>query len=114
MEPKTQRKDALWQQHERAHNQRLRQLQRGSFHVPRAVRLAVHGDIVSACGFDQDRLYIEFALRFPKAVWRLRGPSWLVLKHKQLRGEFETDSMAHVRSLADLYTGRATLPWHAW
>ena len=91
------RKDALWQQHERAHNQRLRQLQRGAFHQPRSTRFILHGDITSAAGFEHDRLYIEFSLRFPKAVWRLRGPSWLLHRHKELRGAFETEDTAHVR-----------------
>jgi hypothetical protein len=91
------RRQQLWSQHEQAHAQHRRQAQVGRFLQTTSTRLFVQGDVVSAQGFEHDRLYIEFALRYPKKVWRLRGPQWLVHQRRQLEGAFEDDDTAHVR-----------------
>jgi hypothetical protein len=92
----TDRKECLWHFHEQAHIQHARRIQLGTLAPPRCTRLLIQGDIVSAEGFPHDRLYIEFALRFPKSVWKLKGPKWLQKQHKRLNGAFENDSIAHV------------------
>ena len=93
------RRNVLWKRHEHAHAQRARQVQRDRFVPARRVKLLIQGDIAAAEGFEQNRLYVEFALRFPKTVWRLKGPAWLLHQHEQLEGAFEDESTAHVRSV---------------
>lgn len=92
-----ERKRQLWEAHEREHAAHGRRGTLVQFPLPRRPSLAVCGEILSAGGFDSACLYVEFALRFQRAIWTLTGPAWLLEQHEALQGHFDDDGICHVR-----------------
>jgi hypothetical protein len=91
------RQQALWKEHEEAHIKRLAKKQMTKFvHLARAT-LFVWLEIVSGAGFAHDRVYVEFALCYPKAAWKLKGPSWLRDQQAASGGEGNEENTVHVR-----------------
>lgn len=94
----SERKQQLWEEHERQHAARAHRGMLGKFLRPRGSRLAVLGEILAAGGFEGARLYVEFALRFPSDLWVLKGPQWLLEQHAALEGQFDEEGVCHVRT----------------
>jgi hypothetical protein len=91
-----ERREVLWSEHERAHAAQAQRAMMGRFlHCP-STCLAIRGEILSAGGFERNRLYVEFCLRFKKSFWRLRGPTWLMIQNEQLGDAFYEELYAHV------------------
>jgi hypothetical protein len=98
------RQQALWREHEQAHIERVAKKQMAKFkHLARAT-LFVWLEIVSGAGFAHDRVYVEFALCYPKSAWKLRGPSW-VLEQQAATGCKDNDGdTVHVRLGSSCFT----------
>lgn len=83
---------------------------------PRALRLAIVGEIMCARGFQQDRLYIEFGLRFDQRLWQLTGPAWLLDQQAALGDSFQGKHISNVRPAspaACAHFSRTELAWLA-
>lgn len=91
------RKQQLWEEHEGEHVARAHRGMLGKFFRPRGSRLVLCGEILSAGAFEAPRLYVEYALRFPTALWTLMGPEWLLEQHAALEGHFDDEGVCHVR-----------------
>jgi hypothetical protein len=102
----TERKDELWQAYEQLQLQQAKGSM-AKLWQPHRQQWYMHGEIVSAQGFAQERLYIEFALRYDKRLWTLLGPDWLLQQHLRMANAFGDDETEHVclRLLVMYWTG---------
>lgn len=91
------RRDMLWSEQERAHAAQAQRSMLGRFLHFNGSCMCIRGDILSAGGFERSSLYVEFALRYPKGLWTLKGPMWLVAKTAQADDVFADKDTAHVR-----------------
>eukprot|EP00892_Ulva_mutabilis_P008064 jgi/Ulvmu1/562/UM001_0570.1 len=101
----SQRKQQLWEAHEREHVAHAHRNIVGRFVRPRGTLVVMCGEILSAGGFDYGRLYVEFALRFQSALWTLRGPEWLLEQYAALEGQFDDDGVCHVAGCTHISNG---------
>jgi Ciliary basal body-associated, B9 protein len=91
-----ERKDELWRAYEQMQLQQAKASMAKFWH-PNDRQWHLVGEIVSAQGFSHDRLYIEFALRYDKRLWRLIGPEWLIQQHMRMSNAFGDELVEHVR-----------------
>lgn len=97
-----ERRDLLWSEQERAHAAQAQRTMLGRFLHFNGSCVCIRGDILSAGGFERSSLYVEFSLRFPKELWTLKGPKWLVAKTEEADEVFADKDVAHVRTPANL------------
>lgn len=91
-----ERRDMLWSEQERAHAAQAQRTMLGRFLHFNGSCLCIRGDILSAGGFERSSLYVEFSLRYPKALWTLKGPKWLIAKTEETEDVFGDKDTAHV------------------
>jgi hypothetical protein len=91
-----ERRDMLWSEQERAHAAQAQRTMLGRFLHFNGSCLCIRGDILCAGGFERNSLYVEFSLRYPKALWALKGPKWLLEKKESTDDVFGDKDTAHV------------------
>jgi hypothetical protein len=91
-----ERRDLLWSEQERAHAAQAQRAMLGRFLHFNGSCLCIRGDILSAGGFEKSSLYVEFSLRYPRELWTLKGPNWLVAKTAGTEDVFGDKDTAHV------------------
>lgn len=84
-----ERKQQLWAAYERVMLQQAC-ASLPTFAPPPRQRWHFSGEIVSARGFDQARLYVEYVVCYDRRAWRLLGPDWLLLQ-RALLGDLACD-----------------------